>query len=173
MEEIKVLEKGKELSYTFDELLKYHGVGYPGGVAHAFKVMQRAFPLLDNGKRLERREISIVTAFPGPGGLDALEMVTRCRSDGRLLADKNLPEAANVLESPHGRYYFRFYYRGTIVVVTIKPGFVRPEFIKMARIKDRTAEEEKLLAEMKLEMAGRLLKARAEDVYNAEIVKPL
>jgi hypothetical protein len=59
------------------------------------------------------------------------------------------------------------------VVVTIKPGFVRPEFIKMARKKDRTAEEEKLLAEMKLEMAGRLLKARAEDVYNAEIVKPL
>jgi hypothetical protein len=171
MEEIKVLEKGKELGYTFDELLKYHGVGYPGGVAHAFKVMQRAFPLLDNGNLLERREIFILTAFPGPGGLDAFEMVTRCRSDGRLLADKKLPEAANVLESPHGKYYFRFYYRGAVVVVTIKPGFVRPEFIEMARKKGRTEGEEKILAEMKLEMAGRLLKARAEDVYNAEILK--
>ena len=36
MDKIKVLEKGHELEYSFDDLLNYHGVDYPGGVAHAF-----------------------------------------------------------------------------------------------------------------------------------------
>ena len=93
MEKITVLEKGQKLEFSFEDLLKYHGVGYPGGVAHAFQVMQRAFPLLDDGKLLERREIELVTAFPGPGGRDAFEMVTRCVTDGRIHVDKDLPEA--------------------------------------------------------------------------------
>ena len=36
MEKIIVLEKGQKLEFSFEDLLKYHGVGYPGGVAHAF-----------------------------------------------------------------------------------------------------------------------------------------
>lgn len=88
METIDVLENGVPLSFTFEEMLRYHGPGYPGGVAHAFKVMQRAFSMLDGGRVLERREISIITAFPGlGGGQDAFELVTRCLSDGRYLAD--------------------------------------------------------------------------------------
>ena len=151
MEKITVLEKGQKLEFSFEDLLKYHGVGYPGGVAHAFQVMQRAFPLLDDGKLLERREIELVTAFPGPGGRDAFEMVTRCVTDGQIHVDKDLPEAAGILESPHGRYYFRFSYRGKTVVVTIRPGFVRQDFIEMARKPNRTEEEEVILAQMKRE----------------------
>ena len=41
MESIEVLEEGKLLSFRFDEMLNYHGPGFPGGVAHGFKVMQR------------------------------------------------------------------------------------------------------------------------------------
>ena len=52
MESIEVLEEGKLLSFRFDEMLNYHGPGFPGGVAHGFKVMQRAFPLLDDGNLL-------------------------------------------------------------------------------------------------------------------------
>ncbi len=170
MDTIDVLEQGSVLSFRFDEMLNYHGPGYPGGVAHGFKVMQRAFPLLDDGRLLERREISIVTAFPGPGGRDAFELVTRCLTDGRYLVDKELPEAANELESPGGRYYFRLSYRGKSVVITIRPGYVRDEFIQLARKKERTSEEERLLAEMKREMADRLMRARAEDIYDAKIL---
>lgn len=169
METIKVLEKGKEFSFSFEDMLNYHGVGYPGGVAHAFQVMRRAFPLLDDGKLLERREIELVTAFPGPGGRDAFELVTRCVSDGRIHVDKDMPEAKEVLESPHGRYYFRFSYRGKTVVVTIRPGFVRQDFIDMARKENRTEAEEEILARMKRDMADRLLKAGPEEVYDAVI----
>lgn len=170
MESIDILEQGTRFSYTFEAMLNYHGIGYPGGVAHGFKVMQRAFPLLDDGKLLERREISIVTAFPGPGGRDAFELVTRCVTDGRYHVDKALPEAANELESPGGRYYFRLSYRGKSAVITIRPGFVRDEFIQMARKKDRTPEEEHILAGMKREMADRLMAAKAEDIYNAKLL---
>lgn len=169
MEIITVLEKGTEYSFSYEDLLKYHGVGYPGGVAHAFQVMRRAFPQLDDGKLLERREISLVTAFPGQGGLDAFEMVTRCVTDGRIHVDKDLPEAANELESPHGRYYFRFAYRGREVVVTIKPGFVRDEFVQLARKEDLTDEEEAHLIELKKEMAARLLAEKPENIYQAVI----
>lgn len=64
---ISYLENGHEFTVHFDELLKYHGAGYPGGVVHGLKVMQRAWPLLDNGRLPERREIRCVTAFGGPG----------------------------------------------------------------------------------------------------------
>ena len=99
MESIEVLAAGKLLSFRFDEMLNYHGPGFPGGVAHGFKVMQRAFPLPDDGNLLERREISFVTAFPGTGARDAFELVTRCLTDGRYVVDKELPEAANELET--------------------------------------------------------------------------
>ena len=155
MESIEVLEEGKLLSFRFDEMLNYHGPGFPGGVAHGFKVMQRAFPLLDDGNLLERREISFVTAFPGPG-------------DGRYVVDKELPEAANELESPGGRYYFRLSYRGRSVAVTLRPGYVREEFIQLARKKGRTEAEERVLAGMKRDMAARLMAAKAEDIYRAE-----
>ena len=149
MESIEVLEEGKLLSFRFDEMLNYHGPGFPGGVAHGFKVMQRAFPLLDDGNLLERREISFVTA-------------------GRYVVDKELPEAANELESPGGRYYFRLSYRGRSVAVTLRPGYVREEFIQLARKKGRTEAEERVLAGMKRDMAARLMAAKAEDIYRAE-----
>lgn len=169
-ERIRVLENGEELSYSFGDMLGYHGPGYPGGVAHAFKVMQRAFPLLDHGNLPERREISIITAFPGPGGRDGFEMVTRCLTDNRYFVDKFLPEGLSELQSPGGRYYFRLNYRGTSVAVTIRPGFVKEDFIQMARKKDRTPEENKILAEMKREMAARLMAASAEEVYDAAVL---
>ena len=93
MDTIDVLEQGARLSYRFEEMQNYSGPGYPSGVAHAFKAMQRAFPLLDGGRPPERREITLVTAFPGLGARDAFELVTHCVTDGRYLADKYLPEA--------------------------------------------------------------------------------
>ena len=44
---ISVRERGERIDYTFADLMRYHGGGSPGGVAHAFKVMERAFALLD------------------------------------------------------------------------------------------------------------------------------
>jgi hypothetical protein len=85
-----VHEAGRELRYTFADLMHYHGFGFPGGVAHAFKVMQRALPLLaPTGRRSGARSRSAPRS-PGPGARDAFEMVTRGLTEGRYVVDAAL-----------------------------------------------------------------------------------
>ena len=161
---IVVLEQGRELGYSFADLMHYHGFGFPGGVAHAFKVMQRTLPLLDAGRPVERREVEIRTAFQGPGARDAFEMVTRCLTEKRYVVDDALarPERGVTL----ARYVFVFTYRGTTVRLQIREGHVRDEFIALGGKRDRTAEEEARLEWLKHDMAERLLAARADEVYD-------
>src|SRR4051812_19676271 len=87
---IEVADRGRRISYAFEDLLKYHGRGSPGGVAHAFKVLQRAPPLLASDDLYERREVFVEAAFGGPGVRDAFEMVTRAVTDERFRRDPAL-----------------------------------------------------------------------------------
>jgi hypothetical protein len=80
---IVVLERGAPVAFSFADMLRHHGGGSPGGVAHAFKVLERALPLLEPGGPAERREIAVRTAFGGPGARDAFELVTAAVSEGR------------------------------------------------------------------------------------------
>ena len=160
---IEVAERGRALAYSFDDLLRFHGFGSPGGVAHAFKVLERALPLLDADAPCERREIAIETAFGGPGARDAFEMVTRAVSDGRYAADPALarPERGRELE----RFVFRLAYRGRTATLLLREGFVTPEFIDLARTDPRTPEQEARLDALKWAMAERVMAAPAAEVY--------
>lgn len=160
---IEVLEDGKPLSYSYADVMHYHGYGFPGGVAHAFKVMERAFPLLSPEGPPERREISIRTAFRGPGGRDAFEMVTRSLTEGRYSVETALerPERGEIL----ARYVFELRYRERTVTLQLREGHVREEFITLSRKTGRTPAEEERLAWLKQEMADRLLALPPEAVY--------
>jgi hypothetical protein len=163
---ITVREGGKDLSFSFAAINAFHGGGFPGGVAHALKAMQAAFPLLSDTPP-ERREISVVTAFGGPGGRDAIEMVTRALTDGRLVVDKSIGGGKDVISAPPGPYVWRFTYRGKTVEARIKPGHVREEFVTLGAKPDRTPAEEERLEWLKSEMAERLLALPAGDIYEA------
>ena len=52
-----VLDRGARLEFGLDDLMRYHGPGSPGGVAHAYKVLELALPLL--GDPPERRDIDM------------------------------------------------------------------------------------------------------------------
>lgn len=160
---IRVLENGKLLEYGFNDLIHYHGFGFPGGVAHGFKVMQRAFPLLSPEAPPERREISVRTAFRGPGARDAFEMVTRAVVEDRYAIDASLemPERGETLM----RYVFEISYRNARILLKIREGHVRDEFISLGRKPERTQREEERLTWLKQEMADRLLAADPFDVY--------
>jgi hypothetical protein len=163
---IVVLERGRLLSCSFEEILKYHGFGSPGGVAHAFKVMERAWPeLCLGGAPPERREISVVTAFGGPGARDAFEFVTRAVTGERYVVDAALarPERGRTLE----RFVFRLAYRERTATLLLRDGYVTDEFIDLARTEDRSPEEETRLAVLKQEMADRVMAARPELVYDS------
>ena len=165
MEHITVRENGKTIRISYEEIMKYHGVGYPGGAAYALKVMQRVFPLLDGGQPPERRELVIETAFTGKGGRDAFEMVTRCVSDGRYHVDSDMPEARSAVESPGGHYYFRFRYRDKSIAAKLLPEFGHEEFNCISAKTEKTPEDLQTLTRMRLELAERVLKAAPEAVY--------
>src|SRR4051812_30059579 len=86
IELIAVRESGRRLAFSFAEVMRFHGGHSPGGVALAFRAMQRAFA----GSEPERREVAIRTAFGGPGARDGFEAVTRAVSDGRYEVDAAL-----------------------------------------------------------------------------------
>src|SRR5690606_4864212 len=140
-----------------------HGHGFPGGVAHGFKVLERALPLLANGATPERREISIRTSFGGPGGRDALEMVTRCLTENRLSIEPELAQTER--GDTMARYVWLLTYRGKTVSLRIRDGIVRDEFIALGRKPGRTPDEDARLEYLKSEMAGRILALPAEQVY--------
>jgi hypothetical protein len=164
---LEVADRGRRLAFSFDDLLKYHGGGSPGGVAHAFKVLERALPLLEaGGGPCERREIIVETAFGGPGARDAFEMATRAVTEGRYLLEPALarPERGRAME----RFVFRLTYRKRTVALVVREGLVTDEFIDLARAEDRGAEQERRLDALKQEMADRVMGQPAEAVYDAE-----
>jgi hypothetical protein len=162
---IEVADHGHRIRYSFKDLLKYHGHGSPGGVAHAFKVLERALPLLAPRELCERREIFVATAFGGPGARDAFEMVTRAVTGERFRRDTALarPERGRAMEA----FVFRLSYRGRATTLAVRDGFVTDEFIDLARTSDRDDEQERRLDVLKLEMADRVLAHRADEVYDA------
>ena len=162
---IEVADRGRLIAFSFEDILRYHGPGSPGGVAHAFKVLERALPLLDPERPCERREIVVETAFGGPGARDAFEMVTRAVTGDRFRTDPALtrPERGRALEG----FVFRLGYRDRQVTLAVREGFVTDEFIDLARTEKRTADQEKRLDALKLEMAHRVMARPASEVYDA------
>ncbi|MGQ0481251.1 MAG: hypothetical protein ACT4O0_09520 [Pseudonocardia sp.] len=163
---IEVLDDRTPLSFTYADLMRYHGPRFPGGVAHAFKVLERGLPLLD-AEGVQRREITVRTAFPGPGARDAFELVTRAVTDGgRYVVDDGLgrPQRGRTLE----RYVFRLGHRDRSVTVQLREGFVVEEFIALTRAGTRTDTEERRLTVLKQEMADRLLASPATEVYDVD-----
>jgi hypothetical protein len=164
---IVVMDQGVPIGFSFQELMRYHGPGSPGGVAHAFKVLERALPLLEPGGPPERRELAIRTAFGGPGARDAFEMVTRAVTEDRYVVDPALarPDRGPALE----RFVFRLDYRGRSVTLAVREGFVTDEFIALARTQARSDAEERRLDVLKREMADRVMAQPAIEVYDVSV----
>lgn len=164
MNTLELLDHGMPIAFSFEDLMRYHGPGSPGGVAHAFKVLERALPLLDPSGPVERRDLLVDTAFRGPGARDAIELVTRAVTGGRYVVDPALarPERGRTLE----RFVFRLSYRGRAVTLLLREGFVTDEFIDLARTDPRTNEQERKLDVLKREMAERVMAAPAAGVYD-------
>jgi hypothetical protein len=163
---LDVLDEGRLLAFSFDDLLKYHGPGSPGGVAQAFKILQRGLPVLDPGGPCERREIHIRTSFGGPGARDGFELVTRAVTGERYVVDQGLarPELGFASE----RFVFELTYRDRTATLVVRPGIVPDEFIRLARTEGKTDEQKARFAALKLEMVDRLLPMPADEVYDVD-----
>jgi hypothetical protein len=161
---LNLVDAGTPASFTFEDMLRYHGRGSPGGVAHAFKVLERALPLLAPDAPPERRELVVRTAFGGPGARDGFELVTRAVTEGRYTVDAALarPERGRTLE----RFVFELGYRDRTVTLIAREGSVPDELIALARTPQRSAEQESRFAAVKREMAEHVMASAAADVYD-------
>jgi hypothetical protein len=162
---LEVVDGGMRLRFSFDDLMRFHGPRSPGGVAHAYKVLERALPLLAGGAPPERRTIVIRTAFGGPGARDGFELVTRAVGEGRYLVDPSIARPA--LGVARERFVFVLASRQTVTLV-LREGFVTDEFVALARADTRTPDEEAQLDALKREMADRVMAAPAAAVYDID-----
>jgi hypothetical protein len=162
-EVLTVEERGRTITFTFDDMMRYHGPHSPAGVAMAFKVMQRAFAVLCPDEAPERRRIKVRTAFRGPGARDGFEAVTRAVSDDRYVVDRTLVRAdrGRLLED----FVFVVDVGGRTVTLLLREGFVTDEFVDLARTEDRSDEQEARLDGLKAQLAQRVMAASASDVY--------
>ena len=168
MRTLEVLDQGESISISFEDLLKYHGRSSIAGVAHAFKAMERAFSLLSPGEPPERYDITVESGFPGGGARDAFEMVTRAVTGDRYgLALE--PVAAEAPEAPGGHFFFRLGYRGTVVALVLRAGHVPEDFLQVACKEAPTPAEDARAQQLKEEMAERLLRLPADEVYDANV----
>jgi len=163
---IAVQERERTITFTFDDVMRYHGVHSPGGVAVAFKAMERAFALLCPDQPPPRRELFVRTAFRGPGARDCFEAVTRAVSDDRYTVDRSL------VRGDRGRLLEDFVFEVTLgdrgVTVLLRDGFVTGEFIDLARTDYRTESQEQRLDELKANLAERVIGSQAAEVFDVE-----
>lgn len=156
-----VLDAGVPIELTFADVMKYHGSAFPGGVAHGYCAMQHAVAVLG---AVERREVTVRTAFPGPGGRDAVEMVLRAVTGDRFVVDSAL--AAVSRGATLARYVWEFAYRGRTVRLQLRDdGLVTDEFIALGAKRDRTRDDDERLTVLKQEMTDRLLARTVGQVY--------
>lgn len=163
-ETIRVQERGRVIEFSFDDLMRYHGPGSPGGVANAFKVLQRAFAVLSPDEPAPRRSVVVRTSFRGPGARDGVEAVTRAVTDGRYVVDSALarPDLGRLRES----FVFEVGIGNESVTLVLRDGFVTEEFIDLAQKADRTDTEEARLDELKAQLAQRVMATDAAGVYD-------
>jgi hypothetical protein len=163
---LDVFDRGKLLSFTFEDLMRYHGPGSPGGVAIAFKVLELGLPLLESGAPPARRAIAIRTAFGGPGARDAFELVTRAVTERRYVVDQDLarPARGRTLE----RFVFALVHPETTATLLLREGFVDDEFVDLARMQARSAAQEARLDVLKRELAARVMATPAAEVFELD-----
>jgi hypothetical protein len=163
-EALTVEERDRTITFTFDDMMRYHGPHSPAGVAMAFKTLQRAFALLSPDKPPERRSIKVRTAFRGPGARDGFEAVTRAVTDGRYVVDRGLvrTDRGRLLED----FVFVVEISGRTVSLLLQDGFVTDEFIDLARTEARSETQEKRLDELKAQLAQQVMNTAAEDLFD-------
>lgn len=173
--EIKILDHGNLISYTHEDLLKYHGYEMLGGVALAYQLMVFAFPKLCKIP-MERGYFSFYSGIGenGRGVIDALEMVTRVKSFGKLFLDKEYSmDKAGPLAPNGGRYYFELTYKDTTLCVALRDGLLAEEFISCSKFayacktKNRpmTEAETNTLFQLRKELGENLMQMSPEELF--------
>ena len=79
-----IAENDQVQHLTYEGLLAFHQGEAIWGASVGFRAMQTAGLALSTNRLRDRKDLSVVSAHPGPGVRDAIEYVTRCVSRDRF-----------------------------------------------------------------------------------------
>lgn len=169
---LRVKDRGIVLEIGFDDLLKYHGRFYIGGVALAFKLLELGFRELVPNEVPERELIGFTTGLGlhGPGVIDAVEMVTRAKTRGQLVFDTSVVQDKPGIIAPDGtgKYYFILRYADKQIGIAVKPDIIPDEFMVLSRkthAETITDTEKIRLQEVKETLAAQIVNSEPDDLF--------
>lgn len=169
---IQVRDRQDVLTFSFDDLLKYHGRFNIGGVALAFRIIEEAAKKMSHHSIPDRYGFSFRSGI-GPNGtgvIDAVEMVTRAKTYEKLTIDNEWLANKPGVPTPNGagKYYFEIGYEGRWLGFELKPGLIPEEFMVLTRKLDAkkiSASEQNRLRDIKEDLAGFVMKANISELF--------
>ena len=103
---LTVCDEEGEMSFNREDLIRYSGQGHLIASALVMRVLSDAFARLSPGKVPDRKQIRVLSAFPGLGVRDHIELVTRAVTDGRYIVDTSAGPDYAPTSAIGGRMYF-------------------------------------------------------------------
>lgn len=170
-----VRDNGQLLTYTYADVLAYHGGGMPGGVALAFRMLQWVFDDVFHVTP-ERGQCTFYTGLGhnGQGIMDTAKLILGVTEENGLFLDiaysldKMGPEAPG-----GGRYYFEVGCENRVAKLAVKDGVIPNEFFALStklhqkRQKGEVISEEETekLKRLRFELSQTILAAQGSDLF--------
>ncbi len=164
--EISVTDGNRLTTFHIQDCLNFHGYDAVGGVVLGFRLLQAVQQHLNQGQPLDRRALSLYTAFPGLGARDVFELITRMCSENRFELDLGISHPV-ALKGVAGAFYFKFSYQGGSVELSPIEGAPSADFIaigKASKDPNATAELLERWVGLKYDLANTLLQHTADQV---------
>ena len=169
MDRLGIVDHSDILELVFDDLKKFHGTRSICGLTVSFKVMQAAWDALASGAPIKRSELSVSTAFPGPGARDGFEMVMRAVTREKYWIEKDITPSDQIAEAAKGAYYFRITGNGRVAELGLKPEVVPSEFVPLRRRQlqgELSDDEQAAFRHLQLTFSEELLSMSASNAVN-------
>lgn len=126
---ITVQDKDGELVLTSQDLIKYTTKGNIIAAALMIRLCRFAFSQLSPQEAIQRRELYWQIAFPGPGILDCIEMISHAVREGRCLQNPTLHyHGTNPAKALVGSFLFEITYRHKTLIIWIDDTIFDDEF---------------------------------------------
>ena len=169
---LQVKDQGNILSFHIQDAFNYHGYDAVGGVVLGFRLLQKALSVFQSSPDtlIERREISLLTAFPGLGARDCFELVTRIATENRIEVQTDMQidvPYPDVVQGVAGSFYFEFHYKNQTLRLSTMPGAPSPIFVQLGKVSKKpnvSAQEQLAWLNAKYELANALLSSHYDAV---------
>lgn len=160
--DLYLYEGDDPLHLTLSGAIQYHGLSSIGGLVLGFRLIQRAVELAAGDLPVQRKGISIYTAFPGRGAQDAFEYVCRAIRDKRYCCDSTLHHPA-AQPGSRGEYLFTLRLNEQSLTLAPAQGYPPASFFNADRKSHETIEAAENWRQEKISFANTLLKMTPEE----------